>query len=134
MKASDLRITNFVLFNGNLYTVIMIGYDSCVLINSKGIQETVKFENIQPMPILDRWLEQFGFNKTTENAGNLICFKKDLITHSNKTMTVAKWIKSDKGNWQIWIESMDLTRIEYVHQLQNICFAITQEELILKNK
>lgn len=134
MKANDLRVTNFVLNDGELNTILFIGYDSVHLMTRQGKQITAKLDSIQPIPLIDRWLEQLGFKKTTENAGNLICFKKDLITHSNRTMTIAEWIKSDKGHWQIWIESMDVTRIKYVHQLQNLYYALTVEELILEKK
>ncbi len=63
------------------------------------------------------WLIRFGF----ENKDNF-CF--ELNKHQ---------IRLSVGNpYPYWIDSNYICNISYVHQLQNLFFALTGEELIIK--
>ena len=69
-------------------------------------------------PITDELLKT-KFIATVENKGNLPCYKLNIKTHTNRTLTIAKW-NTPKGQlqlWQIWIDSFDLCRIQYIEQL-----------------
>lgn len=72
-------------------------------------------------PITEEFLKQ-KFRATTENAGNMPCFKIDILTHTNRTMTIAKWTHDGTGEqeWQVWLDTYDLCRIKYVEQLMSL--------------
>ena len=123
IKANDLRIGNLV----NRYFEKKYDFGSSmewqpIVFNLDDFKLLKCFKH-KPIPITEQWLLKFGFYKTTENTGNLICFK-------NGKYTIAKWI-NDK--WQFWISTIDLYNSpQYVHQLQNLYFALTSEELTIK--
>jgi hypothetical protein len=128
MKEKELRIGNLVECFGTREVIAIKKNKIKVQHESKKghfIIEWVPIDSLslKPIPLTEEWLLKFGFYKTTENAGNLICFK-------NGKYTIAKWI-NDK--WQFWISTIDLYNSpQYVHQLQNLYFALTNEELIIK--
>jgi hypothetical protein len=74
---------------------------------------------IKPIPLTEEWLLKFGFSKKVDyllqKRGFSICFEK----HGDI--------------FECFLESIGI-EIEYVHQLQNLYFALTNEELILTNQ
>jgi hypothetical protein len=111
IKANELRIGNWVeTFEG----VIQIQ-------NGWEIDEG---NECQPIQLTEEWLLKFGFNKVSDiwefwkNSG------WDLRQHKLEN----KW-------WLFYIgQDLDCVRIDYVHQLQNLYFALTGEELEIKEK
>lgn len=72
--------------------------------------------NYKPIKIDDFWLKRFGF----KNNGFVYEFDK----HQLRTV--------DKGESYIyWVDNIYKTNVKYVHELQNLYFALTKEELIL---
>lgn len=73
----------------------------------------------KPIPLTEEWLERFGFDY--------------LIIEDEYRFN---WIiiNRDEKDGVIWIENITgkVVVIKYVHQLQNLYFALTGEELILK--
>lgn len=74
-------------------------------------------EELEPIPLTEEWLQNFGFQRSDND-----------------------WISEEKNNQQIKIPD-DLTfnhkpsssiQIKTVHQLQNLYFALTAQELDLK--
>jgi hypothetical protein len=114
MKASELRIGNYLQWNNFTEARIMnckdffIVYDS--LENSDGC--------IEPIPLTEEWLFKFGFKKNQRD----IRFKRlgSIVLKSTE--------KGFKFNYR---ES--ITYIHFVHQLQNLYFALNGVELTLKN-
>ena len=123
MKANELRIGNYVLIDGDLTEVESINKTGIQLscdINPDGkpiIIENDLDETITPIPLTEEWLVRFGFGKRG------IWFKNE-TPHS---------IAFD--NDKFWFMGLVLPiggiEIKYVHQLQNLYFALTVEELIL---
>lgn len=123
MKATELRIGNLV-------------YDTKGEVNTVCVETFVKFNyQITPITLTDEWFEKFeGFYKDGEYWSISIndykyCFK------------YRDWAK----NWAFYQEYTDSPfpeddgkkhpvsfDIEYVHQLQNLYFALQHEELILR--
>jgi hypothetical protein len=118
MKATELRIGNWVRWNyeesseGNVYPV-EYGYELDDIKNNPNI--------VNPIPLTEEWLLKFGFNKVSDiwefwkNSG------WDLRQHKLEN----KWWLFYNG------QDLDCVRIDYVHQLQNLYFALTGEELTL---
>lgn len=124
MKAKELRIGNYVLKNKKFHyvnwrTIRDIYYDD---IDSEDVFE--------PHQITEEWLLKFGFEKSDSS----------IYWHQKTIANDVKLCVSNIG--YIEIEDMDDTIIElsnsvnsgceYVHQLQNLYFALTGEELKLK--
>ena len=104
MKANELRIGNF--YDNN-------GFVSVVSPNT--IEEVWNAERswVKPIPLTEEWLLKFGFeNGNYFTLNNVIIYKHDKYRY-----------KYNYG--QIWVK--------YVHQLQNLYFALTNEELIINN-
>jgi hypothetical protein len=120
MKANELRINNY--FKGEPYTFDFLKI--LELRNEFVVFEggSLFFENIQPIPLTEEWLLKFGFEA--------------------QVFTLTKRYKSKCGNLLFYIMPDNVVfangvindiRLESVHQLQNLHFALTNEELILKN-
>jgi len=83
---------------------------------------------LEPIPLTEEWLLKFGFEKVkddpsycddgefTINHKRFTVFKKELITHNSI------------HGWFINGIQFDLN-LKYVHQLQNLYFTLTGEEL-----
>ena len=129
MEVNELRIGNWVYHNPSAWSY---RNDDGVISNYSGFnkdcfkweesdwyalgESTLDISIIHPIPLTEEWLVRFGFelnaNKYRTNDSKLICHK----------MIDVK-ISGSKYN---------LKHIKYVHQLQNLYFALTGEELKLK--
>lgn len=114
MKATELRIGNWVHYNS--FDGVVCSSDLFDI--DKGIIKA------KPIPLTKEWLERFGFellNKSVEYWGkNGFCFTwlKDNIEKSDCLYLFLDGLSVNKR-----------PEIRYVHQLQNLYFALTGEEL-----
>ena len=84
----------------------------------------------EPIPLTEEWLERFGFETECKWINDCRAVKGDFyITLDHDGATVIGYPTS-VGMRNKWMFVQD---IEYVHQLQNLYFAITGVELT-KNK
>ena len=110
MKASELRIGNYIF---DRYEIIKIDKYHFAL------AESFYTEDFTPIPLTEEWLLKFGFNKVGSNYENRL-----IILHTNnKTGTFDFLLNEPHSNKLI------VRVIESVHQLQNLYFALTNEEL-----
>lgn len=116
MKASELRIGNLVKWNGNDYEVSLNTFYTEVSSNSM-------LEELSPIPLTEEWLVKLGFEFDVfyqKHSNGIIC-----IYWLDKVCLVS-WCKYHR---------QDLLRYkypEYVHELQNLYFALKGEELTIK--
>lgn len=124
MKATQLRIGNLIYGPSNrVESVIGIESDGTIttflsLSNNSGL--TYKTTDYGSVPLTEEWLTKFGFEKI-ENSSYPI-FHKDnfyfeIVNHKKLGFIFPKY-------WSI--------KILAVHQLQNLYFALTGEELTIK--
>jgi hypothetical protein len=122
MKANELRIGNFVFEplneNKKAFKVFEIyheeDYDKINYFNAL---------NFQPIPLTEEWLINFGFKRVNCGIGwDEISNGKVQLTEvpTNKGKLIAFNYATDKYNY-----------LKYVHQLQNLYFALTGVELPL---
>lgn len=108
--AKEIRIGNFMEFNGS--------FSKATPYTIKGLSTGISVA--KPIPLTEEWLVKFGFEKRTENAGILICYKISRYT-------IARWTEN---RWQFWIGTVDLYKSpQFVHELQNLYFCLTGQEL-----
>ena len=145
MKATELRIGNLV--NEAVRTKISrkIATYEITKIRALDIHHLEVFpisKNFEPIPLTEEWLLKFGF--VSEGEGNEAWLDIDnKITPENK-IQLRTWVNfecfKDYGGTAFFMlenyEGEYYTTIipckyKYVHQLQNLYFALTNEELTL---
>jgi hypothetical protein len=122
IRAEELRLCNYVMYNGMVMSVseilspkprkderynneyVIELFDGAGLINAA-------LDEIEPIPLTEEWLNKFTYN-----------FKglgfSDLTVGYGMTSGIVHFYI---GNYA--------KRIDYIHQLQNLYFALTQNEL-----
>ena len=86
--------------------------------------------NLLPIPLTEEILLKFGFNKEYQKGyiGIDVCNSDSVLTEPLK---MGEW----QTNYTFQFETGSVPKfkeIEYVHQLQNLYFALTGEELTFK--
>jgi hypothetical protein len=117
MKSSELRLNNYVLEDG-VCVLLSTNYDlfKCLVNVNRGI-------GFEPIPLTEEWLLKFGFEKSENNWKFL-----DLY------FGIISWEKLAGTMFCLEQESIFLPHIKYVHQLQNLYFALTGEVLTFKSE
>jgi hypothetical protein len=120
MNANELRLGNYLSFTG---TPHQIGLEFFQWI--KNFKEDFKNDNdtgIEPIAITKEWLINAGF-KESGYFFSLSGFYHQTIAIS---ITLEKTLFGDN-------EEYEIKHLKYVHQLQNLYFSITGEELIFSS-
>lgn len=126
MKPTELRLGNLVYCRDVDSITSICAHD---LLDS----ETRPLEGwqmiYQPIPLTEEWLLKFGFHDCRMSSGLTEIMVKEFSTTTQGVF---------KGEYCVTllgkIPHQLNHRIKYVHQLQNIFFALTGEELTLKEK
>ena len=127
MKASELRIGNY-----HLYKIVDVmderqeWWESCKTdIHDLIILDKKECPNYAPIPLTEEWLLKFGFEK---QKGKIDIFEKSRLRI---------WIAA-RGQSLCYLVEENTTSahyipnsLEHVHQLQNLYFALTGEELAI---
>ena len=137
MNAHELRLGNYILTNNEISFVIgiegnlnsakgdsMFEYDTLrTTVLSQGVNF---FECFAPIPLTEDWLLKAGFEKV---QGKYAVYNYYHISGLGEFPTYI----DDDGKFR-WFSTKlpNIYRIKYVHQLQNLIFALTQTELIIK--
>lgn len=126
MKASELRIGNLVKGNTGTETIRMIlghvGYKNDPSIHEIykhliGVEENGNQYNlaeIEPIPLTEEWLTRFGFWTVKGWDGYEGFIKYGVELESNTNVPFRNYLDNE---------------VKHVHQLQNLYFALTGEEL-----
>lgn len=128
MKANELRVGNCILIDGQEFGIISeirsnhakVIYKGEVNGNISTRFSLIEFIRLAPIPLTDEWLVRFGFEKISKNQ-ELIFNKVRICETVHKGLC---WVDND----------IDFIQIKHVHQLQNLYFALTGEELKLTDK
>jgi hypothetical protein len=82
----------------------------------------------EPIPLTEEWLLKFGFDKKTPYEGKLFYE----IGHNEMYFKV-KEVGDIYNHWYFYKwEWILTTNIQYVHQIQNLYYSLTGEELTIK--
>jgi hypothetical protein len=119
MKASELRCGNWVCIHS-------IELQMCI--DDFNFRE----DFFIPIPLTEEWLLKFGFKKDLDGSfvfGLLSMFKDKRLKQNVYIYTESTQSLSD-GQWVV----INDLKLQYVHQLQNLYFALTGEELTTYNE
>lgn len=126
MNAKELRIGNYVTSEqaNEYYEILTIVELDCELIIAED-EGGICFRNkdIKPIIITDKWLFKLGFNKINHIHGY------DFFTLHNSKINKCNIDIYDKNTKYM---GYSVLHCEYVHQLQNLYFALTGKELEIK--
>lgn len=115
MKANELRIGNYYDNHGQIGTI-----------TPSNIMDVAFSQRTwcKPIPITEEWLVKFGFRNSI-NSKYYYIIKETLVVGFNPS-GVCIVIDDDNGEE---LAEMYFNHIKHVHQLQNLYFALTGEEL-----
>jgi hypothetical protein len=125
MKAEELRIGNLVLIPYNKSNK-QEGFFEATISQIGDFGAYIKPEDYEPILLTEEWLLKFGFIDLNERCG-----LKGIFSIINKHI----YINIETMSYcEIDYEQniIDIIRVEHVHQLQNLYFALTGEELQLQ--
>lgn len=116
MTAQELRLGNYIENAGNLFQI----RDAEDLLD---VETFLKHGSFKPIPLTEEWLRKFGFGKCDEhecghNTHEVFGFYYDW--HFKRFYLEAE------------TDRVRVPHIKYVHTLQNLYFALTGEELTIK--
>jgi len=126
IQANELRVGNLVQWGEKIVPIKSIHIESVlknevmvyVEINEKLPHYCLYIAEINPIPLTEEWLVKLGAISNSYQDR----YEFDVIhIECNKT----------RGVTELWIERMP--HIKYIHQLQNLYFALTGQELPIKN-
>lgn len=117
MDAKQLRIGNYVYRENSK---LINQKDDVYQIENVNLQSALKYD---PIPLTEEWLLKFGFYK--------ISFSD--YGHENLKGFIFGLSNTFEGITDIIARDLEINAIQYIHQLQNLYFALTEEELTIKN-
>jgi hypothetical protein len=125
MKVQELRIGNLVKFDGVNYKVESIHLEGCVGLNDI-MYEEVNIDDLKPINLTEEWLIKFGFKYKEAGEYKKSGYFLEIINQDQDTFIFA----NNKLQVSIYTLSIFIDiNIEYLHQLQNLYFALTGKEL-----
>lgn len=121
MKPQDLRIGNWVCLmykdTNNVQDYIKIESNHIHLFNKM---------DLEPIPLTEQWLLDFGFYKIKE--------KNTFLTLQNVIEEFSLFFNLKTSCIELetdYCQVIQLKRLKYIHQLQNLFHALTGQELTL---
>jgi len=136
IQTNELRCKNLVKCDisrdNGIYEISMIDWlNSTVRLSGAREQEIVSIAKISPIFITEQWLIDFGF-KNIHDEGDIKFYHKQgvcynvVLDHDDIRLDMVSG--KDENSVIFWNDS----RFSYVHQLQNLYFALTGQELTKK--
>ena len=123
MNAKELRIGNLVDLYGQVETIYAIRNSGVDFYRGKTkksvIMQSYVWEAIKPIQLTEEWLNKLGLKKIEE-----YCYELDNIHINTKRELIWIFTKCKR--------ELEFNIPDYIHELQNLYFALTNEELTLK--
>jgi hypothetical protein len=125
METKELRIGNLLHYKLLADNISVRGIGkNCIWLNDSEHAGPISIDYLEPIPLTEEWLEKLGLTKST--------LDNDFEPNEPKWYS---WIKGVfnleiQENGEIWFELYShYKHIKWVHELQNLYFALTEEEL-----
>lgn len=131
INRTELRIGNIIQFANTIQVVDAIdqeGFLNCVVLHSD--RHVKEFESV---PLTEEWLLRFGFEITDQPTPYNQRFFWELGPIGIAQELIEKpTLELIKGAFRFWYSDDYSLEVKYVHQLQNLYFALTGTELTIK--
>ena len=136
MKANELRIGNLVYVTDNQTNLI---FKEITPINIHNLMHLTGWDKspidieFEPIPLTEEWLDKFGFENVDKGDNDYITY-----ADPNHDYYLQMDVRKGDNRWAILDNTVNelvafaMVDIVWVHQLQNLYFALTGEELIIK--
>lgn len=129
MESRNYRIGNFIKQPGRLGKIQEVWRDA---VRIEGYNNGYDYNHTKPILLSEKWMNDFGFKKEvlSDDSGHYYT----LELNDNKYCDLSI-ISGDKNGFieVTLFPYEECFRYKYVHELQNLYFAITGEELELKS-
>lgn len=122
MKANELRIGNLVIQS------LPFGSDEILTVSLSNISSVDVSDNWFPIPLTEEWLLKFGFENFDYGVHlelNVDLVLRLIISNGEYYPQLEKAPEFSSEEYQC----IGLERLDYVHQLQNLYFTLTGNEL-----
>ena len=119
MKATELRIGNLVMNGSRLTRVDSLS----IAIDDWDRTNNIRTQDFEPIPLTEEWLVKFGWgvDKDYENSYfDIVSIEQAMICYDTNHRLLT--LETERGD-------LIQIRIEHLHQLQNLYFALTNREL-----
>lgn len=140
MKSNELRIGNLVMCRGAISTITIIQQKSIGYFKNSFVgEDALPLKFIKPIPLTEEWLVNFGFKEIkrfTHDFEEIIYGKSIIVGSENHCETLVISMPFKTGFIGNYLSDEEYTLnidINNVHQLQNLYFALTNEELTLQS-
>lgn len=137
MKANELRIGNWVEFENEQMQLHEFNHNLQLLsfkTSLGGIYGPgIPHEEMKPIPLAEEWLKKFGFIEMFTKKGMYLKPLGNEITIDDRDFLFNienKYVYQDN---EITVDPLG-TPVQYVHQLQNLYFTLTGQELTIKTE
>ena len=138
MKTTDLRIGNLIGIKETALHADGCNHSEAIfeieeikndVVQFKGYHANEYYKDLKPIPLTEQWLLDFGFNQSIEGQWYVHFNEMCLTLYEDLPQYIVEIHDMEMDKSSIFLMS-----IKYVHQLQNLYFALAQEELILKER
>lgn len=136
MKAQELRIGNWVHHNDLISASEYEGdfrWDICHFYDLE--RHHLNIQSIQPIPLTEEWLLKFGFEYFSKQIGETKLIYEDYRLNNFVVIIKPNFSEVEYApmpTFDIEDRIHIHPNIQHVHQLQNLYFALTGEELTVK--
>ena len=113
IQSNELRIGNLVSFGEEIKKVIEITEDAFYVLDKDGTTLKNTWAEIKPIPLTEEWFLKCKSNSIFNNG--------------------FEYKKTSTGRFEIYAGTILITVIEFVHELQNLNFALLGEDVIIEN-
>jgi hypothetical protein len=122
IEANELRLTNLVLFNKMVLSFDRINKHKSFLKQEKtGLLFECSISELQPIPLTREILLKCGAQLDEEDDSYVFIESGFYVSVNDKSEAI------------LFYKNEELCEFNYLHQLQNLYFALTNEELKIKN-
>ena len=129
INAKELRIGNLVKDHlGRIQTVAEVRHDAYICYLRNGAKLKYKLNTTQPIPLTEEWLLKFSFERFLQETKFKLYFNKNKDSYY---ASISVSLHSDFC--RVNVINQEITKVQYVHQLQNLYFCLCGEELEIKN-
>ena len=131
---NELRIGNLVNFKDKPRVVYQIRNSGCDFHIADNAFHSYEWGAIKPIPLTEEWLLKFGFQRHDQGSVSAqFSYGTNPVTQDY--LIYLKWIKDYENDYHLNgfpFYQNGYFEIKHIHQLQNLYFALTGEELTIK--